>query len=206
MKKNRKDTWAGKSNITKPPRSNFKRDNYNKHFKPVKNYFSFFFLQKQKKSFQSQYLQLNIGKTNLLNQTQRRTSQQTKPRTFKSTMRCHIQSDCPQNCKNKGGKKKIVYTFSQSLVYQVCLYLYAICSPIVHAKKMSTVLAGLNCIQASQDTSRDQRDNATSTEQTPHVTFICRHFFSTTLLPNFLKCAQVISLTDYLIGSVCTPA
>lgn len=106
MKKNRKDTWAGKSNITKPPRSNFKRDNYNKHFKPVKNYFFFFFLQKQKKSFQSQYLQLNIGKTNLLNQTQRRTSQQTKPRTFKSTMRCHIQSDCPQNCKNKGGKRK----------------------------------------------------------------------------------------------------
>jgi len=48
-----------------------------------------------------------------------------------------------------------VYTFSQSLVYQVCLYLYAICSPIAHAKKMSTVLAGRNCIQASQDTSRD---------------------------------------------------
>lgn len=123
MKKNRKDTWAGKSNITKPPRSNFKRDNYNKHFKPVKNYFSFFFLQKQKKSFQSQYLQLNIGKTNLLNQTQRRTSQQTKPRTFKSTMRCHIQSDCPQNCKNKGGKKKQC-THSHNHQYTKCVYIY----------------------------------------------------------------------------------
>lgn len=41
--KNRKDTWAGKSNITKMPRSNLKRDNYNKPFKPVKNYFFFFF-------------------------------------------------------------------------------------------------------------------------------------------------------------------
>lgn len=49
MKKNRKDTWAGKSNITKPPRSNFKRDNYNKHFKPVKNYFFFFFSPKTEK-------------------------------------------------------------------------------------------------------------------------------------------------------------
>lgn len=109
MKKNRKDTWAGKSNITKMPRSNLKRDNYNKPFKPVKNYFFFFFFfffQKQKSSFQSQYLQLNIGKNSLLNQTQTRTSQQTKPRTFKSTMRCHIQSDCPQNCKNKGGKRE----------------------------------------------------------------------------------------------------
>lgn len=47
MKKNRKDTWAGKSNITKPPRSNFKRDN--KHFKPVKNYFFFFFSPKTEK-------------------------------------------------------------------------------------------------------------------------------------------------------------
>lgn len=107
MKKNRKDTWAGKSNITKMPRSNLKRDNQNQHLKPVKNYFFFFFfLQKQKSSFQSQYSQLNTGKNSLLNQTQTRTSRQTKPRTFKSTMRCHIQSDCPQNCKNKGKRKR----------------------------------------------------------------------------------------------------
>lgn len=127
MKKNRKDTWAGKSNITKTPRSNFKRDNYNKRFKPVKNYFFFFFFQKQKKSFQSQYSQLNIGKNNLLNQTQTRTSQQTKPRTLKSTMRCHIQSDCPQNCKNKGGKRKnsvhILTIISIPSVFVVICYL-----------------------------------------------------------------------------------
>lgn len=203
MKKNRKDTWAGKSNITKTPRSNFKRDNYNKRFKPVKNYF-FFFFQKQKKSFQSQYSQLNTGKNNLLNQTQTRTSQQTKPRTLKIYYAVSYPVRLsPELQKRRRKKKKIVYTFSQSLVYQVCLQLYTICSPIVHAKKMSTVLAGLNWIQASKDTSRDQRDNATSTEQTSHVTFMRRHFFSTTFFPNFLKCAQFISLTDYLIGSVC---
>lgn len=42
MKKNKpkpkKDTWAGKSNITKVPRRNHERDK-NDFFKPVKNYF-----------------------------------------------------------------------------------------------------------------------------------------------------------------------
>lgn len=125
--KNRKDTWAGKSNITKMPRSNLKRDNQNQHLKPVKNYFFFFFfLQKQKSSFQSQYSQLNTGKNSLLNQTQTRTSRQTKPRTFKSTMRCHIQSDCPQNCKNKGKRKrkKKQCTHSHNHQYTKCVYIY----------------------------------------------------------------------------------
>lgn len=47
MKKKKKDTWAGKSNITKMPRSNLERDNCNKHFKLVKNYF-FLFLKNRK--------------------------------------------------------------------------------------------------------------------------------------------------------------
>lgn len=79
MKKNRKDTWAGKSNITKPPRSNFKRDNYNKHFKPVKNYFFFFSKNRKKilskpilatKHWENQLTKLDTKKNIATNKTQ----------------------------------------------------------------------------------------------------------------------------------------
>lgn len=81
MKKKRKDTWAGKSNITKTPRSNFKRDNYNKHFKRVKNYFFFFFFFKNRKKifskpilatkhWEKQLIKLDTNKDITTNKTQ----------------------------------------------------------------------------------------------------------------------------------------
>lgn len=59
---------------------------------------------------------------------------------------------------------------------------------------MSTVLAGLNCIQASQDTSRDQRVNAIPRKQTFHINLCADISLAPYFFLTFLKMCLVSQL------------
>lgn len=88
-----------------------------------------------------------------------------KTRTFISTMRCHIQSDCPQNSKkqgrgdhkqtNKNTQKNSVHILTIST--STCVYVFFSQPHCTMLKKCPLLyIVDLKYIQALQDTSRVQ--------------------------------------------------